>query len=55
MKSLVIVAVVLSIGLAQDNQHRYACPEVDVDFGDFGVIGVPIPNVLSWEDCGMFQ
>merc|ERR1712045_120717 len=49
MKLFVIVAVLLSLGLAQD-QPRYSCPEEFVTFRGDTISS--ITGVLSWEDCG---
>ena len=48
MKCLIFATVLLLIGLAQG----YSCPEVDVDFEGNDISMVP--NVASWEDCGMY-
>ena len=50
MKLFVIVAVLLSLGLAQD-QPRYSCPEEFVTFRGDTISS--ITGVLSWEDCGV--
>ena len=49
MKHLIIVAALLSLGLAQD-QPRYSCPEEFVTFR--GNTISKITGVMSWEDCG---
>ena len=52
MKAFILVAILLSLGLAQDAEPpRYACPEIDVGF--MGNDITMIPGVNSWEDCGM--
>ena len=49
MKYIILGLILLSSGLAQE-QSRYSCPEVDVDFEGSDIDTVS--NVLSWQDCG---
>ena len=51
MKCFIIFATLLSLGFTQE-EPRYSCPEIDVDFNQNDIQGL-IPNVASWEDCGM--
>ena len=52
MKSFIIFAVLLPLGLAQD-QPRYSCPEEFVTFR--GDTISQISGVMSWEDCGALK
>ena len=49
MKCLILVAILLSVGLA----HGYNCPEEGIHFDD-DTIDCNM-TVESWEDCGMFH
>ena len=49
MKCLILVAILLSVGLA----HGYNCPEEGIHFDD-NTIDCNM-TVESWEDCGMFH
>merc|ERR1712150_61074 len=50
MKTFIFVAILLSLGLAQDaEQPRYACPEIDMGFYGNDITMV---QTSSWEDCG---
>ena len=50
--SILVVAFLSSLGLAQDAEQppRYACPEIDIGFTGNDI--TMIPGVNSWEDCG---
>ena len=49
MKYIILGLILLSSGIAQE-QSRYSCPEVDVDFEGNDIDTVS--NVQSWQDCG---
>ena len=52
MKSLevIVLAVLLPLALAQEDQPRYACPEEYAVIT--GEIVSTVTGVASWEDCG---
>ena len=45
-----VFAMLLAAGLAQDEEPRYSCPEMDIDFEHNNVASVD--DVASWQDCG---
>ena len=48
--TLLIFAMLLTAGLAQDEGPRYSCPEMDIDFEHNNL--EEIEDVASWQDCG---